>query len=142
MTQVDFYVLEPTGGGSRQTLACRIAEKAWSQGHRVLVHCASAEEARQVDRLLWTFRDQSFVPHGLLGEADVALNPVLVTHGGEAGEEHDVLVNLAPATPVCFSRFARVAEPVDNDPEARAASRERFKFYRDRGYQPTTHNVG
>jgi DNA polymerase-3 subunit chi len=141
MTQVDFYVLEPAAGGSRHALACRIVEKAWSQGHRVLVHCASAEEARQVDRLLWTHRDQSFVPHGLLGAADPALNPVLVAHGGEAGEEHDVLVNLAPAAPVCFSRFTRVAEPVDNDPEARAAGRERFKFYRDRGYQPTTHPI-
>ena len=142
MTQVDFYVLGPAADGDRRALACRIAEKAWGQGHRVLVHCASAEEARQLDRLLWTFRDQSFVPHALLGEADAALNPVLVTHGGEAGDEHDVLVNLAPAAPVCFSRFARVAEPVDDDPDARAASRERYKFYRDRGYQPTKHDVG
>ena len=141
MTQVDFYVLGPASDDSRQSLACRIAEKAWSHGHRVLVHCASAEEARQIDRLLWTFRDQSFLPHGLLGEADAALNPVLVAHGGEAGEEHDVLVNLAPEVPLCFSRFERVAEPVDGDATARAASRERFKFYRDRGYQPTVHRL-
>jgi len=42
---------------------------------------------------------------------------------------------------VFFSRFDRVVEPVDADQAARAASRERFKFYRDRGYQPTAHKL-
>ncbi len=141
MTQVDFYVLESPQRGDRFQFCCRLVEKAWSQGRRVLVHCASADEARDMDRLLWVFREQGFVPHGLLGATDPALTPVLIAHGGEAGDEHDVLVNLAPEVPVCFSRFERVAEPVDADPAARAASRERFKFYRDRGYQPTAHHL-
>ena len=141
MTQVDFYVLESPARGDRFQFSCRVAEKAWSQGRRVLVHCASAEEAQRMDRLLWVFRDQGFVPHGLLGATDPAITPVLIAHGGEAGEEHDVLVNLAPEVPLCFSRFERVAEPVDGDTAARAASRERFKFYRDRGYQPTVHRL-
>ena len=141
MTQVDFYVLESPGRGDRFQVCCRVIEKAWSQGRRVLVHCASATEAKEMDRLLWVFRDQSFVPHGLLGATDPALTPVLIAHGGEAGDEHDVLVNLAPEVPVFFSRFERVAEPVDADPAARAASRARFKFYRDRGYQPTAHKL-
>jgi DNA polymerase-3 subunit chi len=142
MTQVDFYVLETPGHGDRLQLCCRLAEKAWSQGHRILVHCASAEEAQRLDRLLWVFRDQSFVPHGRLGEVDPGLTPVLIAHAGESGDEHDVLINLAPDVPVFFSRFERVAEPVDADPPARAASRERFRFYRDRGYEPTVHRLG
>ncbi len=83
------------------------------------MHCGSAEEARDVDRLLWVFRDQSFVPHGLLGCVDPALNPILVGHGTDIGEEHDVLINLAPEVPVFFGRFERVAEPVDGDPAPR-----------------------
>jgi DNA polymerase-3 subunit chi len=141
MTQVDFYVLESLGRGDRFELCCRLVEKAWGQGHRILVHCASAEEAQRMDRLLWVFRDQGFVPHGRLGQVDPALNPVLIAPTGESGDEHDVLINLAPEVPAFFSRFERVAEPVDADPAARAASRERFKFYRDRGYQPTAHKL-
>jgi DNA polymerase-3 subunit chi len=141
MTQVDFYVLESPARGDRFKLCCRLAETAWGQGRRILVHCASAEEAQQVDRLLWVFHDQSFVPHGRLGQADPALTPVLIAHSGESGDEHDVLINLAPEVPLFFSRFDRVAEPVDADPPARAASRERFKFYRDRGYQPNVHKL-
>ena len=141
MTQVDFYVLETPERGDRFQFCCRLVEKAWGQGHRILVHCASAEEAQRLDRLLWVFRDQSFVPHGRLGEVDPGLTPVLIAHAGECDDEHDVLINLAPDVPVFFSRFERVAEPVDADPPARAASRERFRYYRDRGYEPTVHRL-
>lgn len=141
MTRVDFYVPTTPGRGDRFGLACRLAEKAWGQGHRVLVHCASAEDAQRMDRLLWVFRDQSFVPHGRLGQVDAALTPVLIAPPGEAGDEHDVLINLAPDVPLFFSRFDRVVEPVEADQAARDASRSRYTFYRDRGYQPTTHRL-
>jgi DNA polymerase-3 subunit chi len=142
MTQVDFYILKPQASGDRYALACRIAEKAWQQGHRVLIHTASAEEARHVDRLLWTLHDRSFVPHGLLGAADPQLNPVLITAGQDDGAEHDVLINLDAEVPGYFSRFSRVAECVDHDAASRAASRARFRFYRDRGYPLQTHDIG
>ena len=134
MTRVDFYVLSPQASGNRYALACRLAEKAWRQNHRVLIQVDSREAAQHVNRLLWTFRDGSFIPHGLLGEADPALNPVLVNDGDDPGDEHDVLINLARGVPAFFSRFERVAECVDSETEVRAAGRERFRYYRDRGY--------
>lgn len=141
MTRVDFYVLQPQARDNRYALACRIVENAWQQGHRVVVHAPSAELASHIDRLLWTHRESSFIPHGLAGQADPALNPVLIDSGGQAEAEHDVLVNLADTVPEHFSRFERVAECVDNDPQARASGRERFRFYRDRGYPLHTHEV-
>ena len=134
MTRLDFYILEDGAKDDRFRLACRIAEKAWETGHRVLIHTASAEHARRLDSLLWTFRDRSFVPHGLLGEADAALTGVLISHGTDAGDEHDILINLSDQIPPFFSGFERVIEPVDTDENVRAASRERYRFYRDRGY--------
>ena len=141
MTRVDFYVLGPQARGDRYLLACRLTEKAWQQGHRVYLHTGGEQEARHLERLLWTFRDGSFLPHGLQGEADPATNPILVGHGTEAGDEHDVLINLALEVPPFFSRFERVAEPLDLDPEIRGAGRNRFRFYRDRGYAPNSHDI-
>ena len=141
MTQVDFYVLSAGARGNRYELACRLAEKAWRQEHRVLIHVDTPELATHMNRLLWTYRDRSFVPHGVLGEADPALNPVLLTAGDDPGGEHDVLINLAQSVPTFFSRFARVAECVDDEAAARAASRERFRFYRDRGYPLRTLDI-
>ena len=65
MTRIDFYLPGAGARDNRFGLACRLADKAYHQGRRVYLHAASAEQARHLDRLLWTFRDQSFVPHGL-----------------------------------------------------------------------------
>jgi len=141
VTKVDFYILEEGSSQDRYRLACRVAEKAWQSGHRVLIHTASLEEARHVDALLWTFRDQSFVPHDLLGQADPALAPVLVSFGTDSGGEHDVLINLTPEVPAFFSSFERVIEPLDAAPGIREAGRERYRFYRDRGYPLTNLSI-
>lgn len=95
-----------------------------------------------MDRLLWTLDDQSFIPHGLLGKANPVLNPIIIGNGYNDNDEHDVLINLAKEVPTFFSRYERLAECVDNDNDARNASRARFKFYRDRGYPLQTHELG
>jgi DNA polymerase-3 subunit chi len=141
MTQVDFYVLEEQAPGNRFTLACRLSEKIYQQGRRIFIHTGSAEETRHMDRLLWTFRQGSFIPHGTDGDCDPAITPVIIGHGGENGEEHDVLINLAGEVPGFFSRFERVAEIIDREPQVVTAGRERFRFYRDRGYPLQKHDV-
>jgi DNA polymerase-3 subunit chi len=144
VTRVDFYVLE-NGAGARERFACRLAEKVFRLGHRVLVHPQSPDHAKRLDDLLWTWRDGSFVPHlawsGDLDPADVEATPVIVGDGGDPPVEADVLINLADDVPSAFSRFERVAEIVDADPEVRSRSRARFAFYRDRGYPLDTHRI-
>lgn len=141
MTQVDFYILSDKSRNNRYSLACRLADKAYRHGCRVLLHTNSTEEARHMDRLLWTFRDGSFVPHGLFGDADPTITPILISSGKDAPEEHDVLINLHPEVPGFFSRFKRLIEPIDREDEIRKAGRQRFRYYRDRGYPIETHNL-
>ena len=141
MTQVDFYILEERAEGNRFVLACRLAEKIYHQGRRVFINTGSDEELRHMDRLLWTFRQGSFVPHGPQGKADPTTTPVIIGKLGEAGGEADVMINLANEVPACFSRFQRVAELIDREPQVKAAGRERFRFYRDRGYPLNSHEI-
>ncbi|HHE47038.1 MAG TPA: DNA polymerase III subunit chi [Bacteroidetes bacterium] len=139
MTKIDFYILQPGERGNRYTLAARLAEKAWSSGHRVLIATDSEEDLRHMDRLLWVHRDQSFIPHGILGKADPKLNPVLVSTKEAAGEEHDVLINLCSTIPEYFSRFERVAECVDQ--EQLDTCRDHYRFYQGCGYPLNTHKI-
>jgi DNA polymerase-3 subunit chi len=141
MTRVDFYILQPAATGNRYTLACRLAEKAWQQQRRILISVTSDEELRHMDRLLWTWREQSFIPHGILGAADARLNPILISAGADPADEHDVLINLRPEVPAYFSRFERVAECVDQDETQKATSRDRYRFYRDHGYPLNSHQI-
>jgi DNA polymerase-3 subunit chi len=141
VTRIDFYILQPGGQGNRYTLAARLAEKAWAAGHRVVISTDTEEELRHMDRLLWVHRDQSFIPHGILGKADPALNPVLISNRKQAGDEHDVLINLCMESPEYFSRFERLAECVDQDRQPLDASRQRYGFYRKCGYPLDIHNI-
>lgn len=139
MTEIDFYILAGAEPGGRERLACRIADKAAALGHRVLLNASDAPHARQVDELLWTFRDDAFLPHGLLpAETDA---PVLIGAGEEPPEPAYLLINLADTVPAFFTRFERVAEVVSDEPAVRDAGRERFRFYRDRGYSLRTHKL-
>lgn len=141
MTQVDFYLLADDAPGDRFRLACRIAEKARRAGLRVLIHAPEPTLASHIDTLLWTLWEQSFVPHGLLGRVDPAINPILIGDGSEAHDEHQVLINLAMDVPVFFSRFDRLVECVDHDETVKASGRQRFRFYREHGYPLGTHTL-
>ncbi len=141
MTRIDFYSLETDSGGDRFVLVCRLVERIRATGARVLVHCPDPEQARHLDRLLWTFREESFIPHGLVGKTDHDLTPVLISGDGSPESEDQVLVNLASDAPAFFGRFERLCEPIDHDSAARLAGRERFRYYRDRGYPLEHHTI-
>ena len=142
MTRIDFYLLEKTPE-KRELLVCRLAEKAFRQGHQTYVLTPGPEDARQLDDLLWTFSAGSFVPHGLHtdGPGSAELPAVLIGHQEPAAACHDVLISLLPEVPGCFSRFQRVAEFVGQSGEEKRLARERFRFYRDRGYVLETHTL-
>lgn len=141
MTRVDFYVLPNADSAQRSLLACRLAEKAYSQGLKVYIHTSSDGESQQLDELLWTFRQGSFLPHAVHTEANAEPPAILLGHAHEPFTHTDVLINLGTEIPLFFGRFARVAELVDQRPELLAQSRERFRFYRERGYDPNTHQL-
>lgn len=137
----------PDAGG-RLLLACRLAEKAYSLGHRVYVHGDDRRQAEQFDELLWTFKQNSFVPHALTGDAsagELSLAPVLIgwEDAPAPGGPPDVLINLAESVPkfVADGGYQKVLEVVDQEPAARAAARTRFKHYRDLGIQPDSHRL-
>jgi DNA polymerase-3 subunit chi len=146
MTRVDFYVLADGADDARERFACRLADKAWRLKHSVYLHTASAGAAQRLDSLLWTWSDGSFLPHVLqapdLDPALAAATRVRVGAGPEPGFEAELLVNLDREVPLFFSRFDRVAEIVGPGDAERASARDRFRFYRDRGYALESHQIG
>lgn len=143
--QVDFYILEATAEREWLRTACRLAEKAWQKGHRIFIHTDSQQTARSVDDMLWTYRQDSFVPHALYGDGSNAdrecLEPVLIGDGSTAPAEIDVLINLAEAVPGFVENSARVAEIVAGGEAARRAGRIRYRDYRDRGFPIQQHDL-
>ncbi|MDY6942693.1 MAG: DNA polymerase III subunit chi [Pseudomonadota bacterium] len=141
MTRISFYVLTRQSTDERFIAACRIAEKAYQQGHGVYLHTESPIAAERVDQLLWTFRQGSFVPH-VRHEHDDQTSPVVIGHDSRPQPRvHDVMINLTREVPLFFGQFERLVELVADDDQDRQSGRERFRFYRDRGYALETLNL-
>jgi len=138
MTNVDFYIL---ANGSRERIACKLSEKAYGMGNRVYIHTRSAEQAQQLDELLWTFREGSFVPHEQYQANTICESPIQIGCHESPDTDCDVLINLSDEVPLFFSRFLRVAELVGTKDTDKTQGRERFRFYRDRGYSLKTHEL-
>jgi DNA polymerase-3 subunit chi len=141
MTKIDFYILSEQASQSRELLACRLAEKAYHKQHHIYIHTASQEQASMLDNLLWTFNQGSFLPHDLLPGNGSPAAPISIGYQDAPDIDYDVMINLSEAIPPFFSRFTRVAEVVDQAPASRSQARERYRFYRDRGYSLDTHEL-
>mgnify|MGYP000679939296 FL=1 len=142
MTQIDFYLVLGESVENRLRFACRLTDKAYRLGNRVFIHTESAQQTRLLDDLLWTFQQNSFVPHSLYQDTGETPAPVLLAHDAEPDAGSQVLINLAPEVPLFFSRFERVAELVDENDSVRRSGRSRYTFYKERGYPLRTHEIG
>lgn len=137
MTRIDFYV----DADDRLRVACRLAAKAVAQQLRVLVYAPDGEVAAALDRLMWTTPAIGFVPHVMAEHRLASETPVVIARGDSALPHDEVLVNLARESPHAFARFQRLVEIVSCEEEDRRAARERYRFYRDRGYAIRTHSL-
>lgn len=145
MTRIDFYILREGAAeaGGPVLTACKLCEKASAGGHRIYARVPDPALAEDLDIALWTFRQGGFIAHERhAGRApDAPLPAVLIGNSEPPDSHHGVMLNLGLDVPDFFSRFERVLEIVAADPQGRAKSRERYKFYRDRGYELATHNL-
>lgn len=144
MTRIDFYILDQATNEACLTFACRLTAKAVQQKLEVLINAGSEADGHRLDELLWTFSQGSFLPHRLISDQSRSDEgePVLIGCGEEpAAGRFELLINMAAQVPEFFSRFERVAELVGAGEDNKAAGRERFRYYRDRGYELRTHKV-
>lgn len=139
MTRIDFYVVADSGLDARPKVAVRLADKALGAGHRLFINTCDEQQAMSLSDLLWSFKPASFLPNALLGTDEHA--PIQIGWGQDPGEHNDVLINLSTSAPAFFSRFNRVAEVVTQDPAQLELMRNAWRFYRDRGYPLTKHDL-
>jgi DNA polymerase III subunit chi len=147
MTQIDFYILPQSEREARFAFACRLIEKAHALGHRIYVHAETETDVQALDELLWSYRPASFLPHAVLshtregsGEGEARPN-IEIGSGDDAGDHHDVLINLALKVPPFHSRFTRVTEIVVQDEQVLQATRASWKFYSEHGFPMQRHDM-
>ncbi len=138
--KVDFYILASEQVEQRLIMAAKIAEKAVAKQHQVFILAENERQAHTLDDLLWTFNEQSFLPHALIDETDGAV-PVLIGYDTALPQSPDVLINLSNAPAKNFNAYQRVIEIVLADDNSKAQCREHYRQYRQQGCQLSTHNL-
>ncbi len=140
MTEVQFHFNVP----DRLSYACRLLRKASRAGGVAVT--GEPETLSRLDRALWTFDPQDFVPHLLLadgGEPPPRLRrtPIWLVARAEQAAHQPVLVHLGDEPAIGFESFARLIEVVSTDAAEREAARLRWKHYAARGYAIAKHEV-
>jgi DNA polymerase-3 subunit chi len=134
MTRIDFH----TNVGDALLYACRLVRKAYQAGQPTVV-LAEPARLRAFDEQLWTFSPLDFVPHCMADSALAPQTPIVLATDLDGAPHHQVLLNLGAAVPAQFARFERLLEVVGNAADELTAGRERYRFYRDRGYALNNH---
>jgi len=116
-----------------------LLEKSIERGWRAVVQGASEERIDALDAHLWTFREDSFLPHGTWREAQASDQPILLTiHDNNPNHaEIRFLLDGAPV-PADAESYERIVLLFDGaDPDAVAAARERWRDAKAQAFDVT-----
>jgi len=100
MTETLFYHLERR---SLDDVLPTLVTRTLERGQRVLIKADSADRASALDNLLWTYDDQSFLPHAQVGDGDAKRQPVLITTEDENANSANVLFLVGGAEPPAWN---------------------------------------
>mgnify|MGYP000860157948 CR=1 FL=1 len=136
MTEVLFYHLQRR---SLEEILPGLLEKCVERGWKTAVQAGSTERRDALDTHLWTYRDDSFLPHGTSREADPADLPILLTDDpAERGLATVRFLVDRAAPPADLAGYERLVLVFDgNDPEALVEARGHWKGFKDAGHACT-----
>lgn len=137
---VDFYLLEKPSDNSVLRLTCKVVEKAWETGYRVVLLARDQTQCERLDDLLWTFSQGSFIPHALQHDDPDA--PVILTHSPPTTPDHiAAVVSLHPQPLEEKFHSLRIADIIGAGEAEKHEARLRYRYYRQCGIEPRTHRI-
>ena len=133
MPRADFYLIaKPRFREEPLRLVCELVRKAWAANLWVLVLARDAEQAEQLDELLWDMGDDAYIPHQLAGDEEDDLTPVLIAAPEIDAPLRALVINLRDGA--VTGPVERVLEVVPADEAERTSSRGRWTQYKARGF--------
>ncbi|HUU67015.1 MAG TPA: DNA polymerase III subunit chi [Methyloceanibacter sp.] len=131
-TEVYFYHLE---NRTLDQVLPMLVERSLERGWRAAVQATSRERVEALNTLLWTYREDSFLPHGTASDGTPAEQPVYLTVGEDNPNGAAVRFLVDGATLDDASSYTRVVQLLDgHDPDAVARAREAWTTAKEKGY--------
>lgn len=115
-----------------------LLDKSLERGWRVVVQAGDAERRDALDTHLWTFREDSFLPHGTDEQAFPENQPVLLTTTADNANAATVRFLVAGAEPPALDAYDRVIFMFDGYDQAEVeTARGHWKRLKGEGHQLT-----
>ena len=132
MAKVSFY----THIANYDQFACKLVKTVFLKKESLLVLTENQQQAYTFDQKLWQFEDESFIPHQVMTEAsDELAERIVIAYEEIQGQINSKnILNLSKQV-VTYSHFERVLELVEQTEEAMDAARERYKMYKNAGFE-------
>jgi DNA polymerase-3 subunit chi len=135
LTEIGFYHLLST---PLERALPKLLERAWTQGHRIVVRAASRERVEHLNVILWTYEEATFLPHGSSPDGNAATQAVWLTHSNENPNGASILVLVDGVDAEDIGSYARCVDLFDgNDAGAVEAARTRWRRAREAGHTLT-----
>ena len=138
MTETLFYHLERR---SLEEVLPGMVEKSLQRGWRAAIKTDSSERSDALDTLLWTYDDQSFLPHAQAGDGDPAGQPVLISVEDGNPNSAQIVFYVGGALPSDWDSLRDLARVVllfdGKDAEALAKARSAWKDAKTAGHDVT-----
>ncbi len=139
--KIDFYILENLSAQQSWQYTCQLIEKIHDEQHAIYINAHSHEEAAHLDQLLWTYREDSFLPHNIYNDNDDFPPLIQIGHSITPTRHKTTLINLAHEIPIFSQQFENIVEIVFPGPHMQQLARDRYRQYRDRGDSLATHKI-
>ncbi len=139
--RIDFYIIPEKTSQAALMFACRLVEKAYNNKNTSYIYVEDEARAQQINDLLWTFRDISFIPHDLVGNNSTSL-PIQIGFGQHEPEIiPDILFNLTSGVPEFSTKFNRIIEIAPQEPSWQNSARQNYRHYQAQDFTINNHDL-
>lgn len=139
MQRTDFYVLKSADHQSRLQFVCKLSQKALQRKLSVGIWADSDAMAVELDKLLWTWQPESYLPHALAPSQEPQ-PPILISPSLERLNQQ-LIINLSQTSVPAAPHIERIAEIVVQHDAILQQTRQRYREYQERGCSLHMHNL-
>ena len=141
-TNVLFHHFESIERKDFLIYVCKLIEKGYKQNiNPIYIKTDTQKQAEELDKVLWTFRQESYIPHTLVDQDSNNTQPVQIGWIDNEIDDAEAIINLSDGMPDISNDLKKIHEIIDNIDEKKEKARERWKKYKSIGFNIKAHKV-
>lgn len=141
-TNVLFHHFESIERKDFLIYVCKLIEKGYKQNiNPIFIKTDTQKQAEELDKFLWTFRQESYIPHTLVDQDSNNTQPVQIGWIDNEIEDAEAIINLSDGMPDISNHLKKIHEIIENIDEKKEKARERWKKYKSIGFNIKAYKV-